>query len=41
MYYPYKILNRFVKWDDQVGIQYLADPRHVEILLKQFKMTED
>ena len=35
-----KVLNRIVKWDDQVGIQYEAVPRHVEIIIKQLQLDE-
>ena len=33
-----KILNRIVTWDDTEGITYEADPRHVEITLRQLKL---
>ena len=35
-----KILNRMVTWSDEEGLTYEADPRHVEIRLKQLKMED-
>ena len=34
------IMNRVVTWDQSKGLSYEADPRHVEILLQQLKMTD-
>ena len=35
-----KILNGIVTWDQQRGLRYEADPRHVEILLKQLELED-
>ena len=35
-----KILKKIVTWDHNNGIKYEANPRHVEILLKQLQMIE-
>ena len=35
-----KLLNRVVTWHDNFGIHCEADPRHVEIILKQLKMED-
>ena len=35
-----KVLNRIVTWDNTTRINYEADPRHVEIILKQLQLTE-
>ena len=35
-----KILNRIVTWHDSKGLNYEADPRHVEIVLEQLKMED-
>ena len=35
-----RILNRIVTWDQQRGLRYEADPRHVEILIKQLELEE-
>lgn len=32
--------NRVVTWDDAQGILYEADPRHVEIIIKQLQLSE-
>ena len=33
-------MNRIVSWDEKHGLSYEADPRHMEILLKQLKMID-
>ena len=35
-----KILNRVVTWDGSKGLIYEADPRHVEILIKQLGLEQ-
>ena len=35
-----KILNRIVAWDQQKGITYEADPRHVEIMIDQLGLKD-
>ena len=35
-----KISNRIVTWDNTKGILYEADPRHIEIILKQLLLNE-
>ena len=35
-----KILNRVVTWHDIDGISYEADPRHVEIIIKQLQLAD-
>ena len=35
-----KILNRIVTWHDAHGISYEADPRHVELIIKQLQLTD-
>ena len=34
------ILNRIVTWNNSKGLNYEADPRHVEIVLEQLKMED-
>ena len=35
-----KILNRIIGWDNQKGVVYEVDPRHVEIIVDQLKLKE-
>lgn len=35
-----KVSNRILTWKDDKGIEYEADPRHVEIIFKQFQFIE-
>ena len=35
-----RILNRIITWSDVGGIGYEADPRHVELILKQLQLAE-
>ena len=40
IYIHVKLLNRVVTWDNEKGLICEADPRHVEIFLKQLPFTE-
>lgn len=35
-----KIFNRIITWNQQKGILYEADPRHVEIMLEQLSLKD-
>ena len=35
-----KIVNRIIGWDNQKGIVYEADPRHIEIIVDQLKLKD-
>ena len=35
-----KILNRIISWDRRRGLIYEVDPRHVEIIIEQFRLED-